>query len=278
MSNPFNDEEGWIDISNGDYRAIVTAINWWDEPEYQDNSGLQSDLPSFVLQLNRVDSIEAVKPPLHLPDMRDPSSAYAVPDCQEYSDEPIQDGCFYRAFQNSKYILTPGSSQFIRVDISVEEFNKIWQSAEEYDYFLLTGDLSSSKTGVLCMNCGAQGSGNKYSVALRGYKVVRVVESILKEDAQWVRVSEIVREASEVPEERARYIKLLFEKYAKLNDWYASHIPYPEYTAERLLSLECAEYLTSELMDLIDMPADVKLSVLEKADSERLTEIERYLS
>ncbi|MBD2038223.1 LON peptidase substrate-binding domain-containing protein [Leptolyngbya sp. FACHB-321] len=293
----YSSDDAWITLPNGDYRATVYAIAWFEEPGAMDENGYSTPqaLTTYVVELQSVASLEEIVPPTSIPDLD--------PILYTFEDSDLPEAAW---LTNEEYTepLAPVYPLLYWHEVIFPGIEQEFSLEPDAPFEVVDGQM------VISYSIDEQAIGTLFSVSQMpsrnmcyliysyhmerlqrydydylqgvGTRLVRLNRVFEKEEDLWVEVEPYEPPPVSVDLCAIARLKQLFADYADKNATYQERIQFHHFYAERVASLTNPRELGWFIANAIDFNGDQQQALLTLSDAdliEALTQaLERRLS
>jgi hypothetical protein len=274
--------DGWITLPNGNYRATVYAIAWFEEPHAMDEDGYSTPqaLASYVVDIQPVASLEEIRPPTSVPDLDpiiyEPEAIDSLGDSWSVNEGYVEPLALEYPLLYWHEVIFPDVEQEIDLSALAEPFEiKDWQ-------VVFSDSIEDQAIGTLFSVSGVSGydeeSGSS-AQALRGVgkQLVRLKTVFEQGDVWWVEVEPYEPLASSVSQAEIDRLKQQFADYAAQDTQYQNRIEFHSFYAERVASLTKPRELGWYVAHAIALEGSQQQALLSLSDADLIEELNHAL-
>ncbi|MBC7972104.1 MAG: LON peptidase substrate-binding domain-containing protein [Verrucomicrobia bacterium] len=281
VDDPDYDADGWLDLPNGAYRAIVSALAWYDEPGATDNDGTATEqaLTSYVVEFQSVANLEDVTPPTDFPwlDPSRPTIAY-YPQPQEIS-QPLIAG-EYRLLERPE-VLFPGISlslplaelEYRQLEEMLEDINTMWE-------VVISSALEAQSIGTFFKFSSMSSSGyptESFKIGGIGLQLVQLRQTFDRNGFLWANVESYEPPFFAADSNAIAQLQQRFADYAAQDTGYQQRIPHYSFYAERIAALTNPRQLGWFVANALDLTVDRQQALLALSDRDLIQQLIQLL-
>lgn len=260
---------GWLTLPNGDYRATVHALAWFEEPGSMNEQGYSTPqaLATFVVDIQPVKNLEEISPLTSIPDLEpiiyseewlNPVEEIIIPLEREY---PLL--CWDK-------VIFLGIEQELDLSTITEPF-------ELMDRQVVVSYSQEDQAITTLFKVGAiQGKDADFLIGV-GEQLVRLNRIFKRRDAWWVEVEPYEPPSTCVDSATSERLKQLFADYAAKDTSYQSRIKFHRFYAERVASLKKPKELGWFVAQAIPFSGMQQQALLSLSDADLIEELNRVL-
>ena len=284
----YSSDYGWITLPNGNYRATVHAIAWFQEPDAMDENGYSTPhaLTSYVVDIQPVASLEVINPPACAPALDPIIYKYEDSDLSEVDwltdEDDIEPLASQYPLLHWHEVIFPGVEQTL--DLRLEPFEVINRQVVisyaievqaiailfEVNHmpslyinyfwygFLWGGEQDDSMTGV-------------------GKQLIRLNRVFERDEIWWAEVEPYEPPIAPATQGEIDRLKQLFADYAEKDVTYQKRIRFHRFYAERVASLTKARELGWFIAHAIDLSGEQQQALLPLSDAKLVEELTHTL-